>query len=185
MNKKTTGAVSAKSGAKRQTLRDKRASVRGKLRKAAPACGCLVVLAAIVFAMGCASATPSSKSQVSKACGNTIIVNVNLSVATNAVASAASPVSVTLSDLIGTQVQSADTEGGETVSQTATPTNQNGLTGDKPIETVGDVVKAGLTGGTSSAIKTATNVAGLTGLSANGAASSAKECVGEACEDTQ
>ena len=94
-------------------------------------------------------------------------------------------VNITLSDLIGTQVQSADTGNDETVSQTATPTNQNGLTGDKPIEATADVAKAGLSMGGTAALKTAAKAVGLTPDGQTSAATgTAADCVGEACSDT-
>ena len=126
------------------------------------------VAVAVAALLGCASATPSSKSQTSKACGNTITVNLNLALATNALACAAihGGVTISLSDLIGTQVQSADAGGNESVSQTATPSNTPGIVGDKPIETIGDVGKAALTSGTSTLLKQAANAAGLTGTAA-------------------
>ncbi len=148
---------------KRNTVRDKARGKRGLLRGAATAASCLMMAAVL----GCATATPSSKSQTSKACGNTITVNLNLWHATNALACAANPsgVSITLSDLIGTQVQSADAGGNESVSQTATPSNTSGIVGDKPIETLGDVGKAALTGGTSTVLKQSAKAVGISGTS--------------------
>jgi hypothetical protein len=165
---------------KRDAVRDKARARRGVLRGAATAASCLL----LACQLGCATATPSSKSQTSKACGNTITVNLNLSVGTNALACAACPggVSISLSDLIGTQVQSADAGGDESVSQTTTPTNTSGVTGDKPIETIGEVGKTALTAGTSTVLKQATNAAGLTGTGA--AADKAVEAAsGSACAD--
>ena len=134
--------------------------------------------------LGCATATPSSKSQTSKACGNTITVNLNLSLATNALACAALPggVTITLSDLIGTQVQSADAGGNESVSQTATPSNTPGIVGDKPIETIDEVGKAALTSGASAVLKQAANAAGLTGTS-TAAAPAVAPVTSSACAD--
>ena len=168
-------------------VRDKRDAVRGKarvkrgvLRGAATAANCLMMAAVL----GCATATPSSKSQTSKACGNTITVNLNLSLATNALACAANPggVTITLSDLIGTQVQSADAGGNESVSQTATPSNTPGIVGDKPIETIGEVGKAALTSGASTVLKQAANAAGLSGTS-TAAAKAVEAATGSACAD--
>ena len=168
-------------------VRDKRDAVRGKargkraaLRGAATAASCLMMAAVL----GCATATPSSKSQTSKACGNTITVNLNLALSTNALACAALPggVTITLSDLIGTQVQSADAGGNESVNQTATPTNTSGVTGDKPIETLGDVGKTALSGGTSTVLKQAASAAGLTGTTAT-VEKAATAATGSACAD--
>ncbi len=184
---KKTKEDSPKPVSPKTEVRDKRDAVRGKararrgvLRGAATAASCLMMAAVL----GCATATPSSKSQTSKACGNTITVNLNLSVGTNAVACAACPggVTITLSDLIGTQVQSADAGGDESVNQTATPTNTSGVTGDKPIETIGEVGKTALTAGTSTVLKQATNAAGLTGSTAN-VEKAAAASTGSACAD--
>ena len=164
---------------KRDAVRDKARVKRGVLRGAATAASCLMMAAVI----GCATATPSSKSQTSKACGNTITVNLNLALATNGLACAAMPggVTITLSDLIGTQVQSADAGGNESVSQTAAPANTPGIVGDKPIETIGDVGKAALTSGTSTVLKQAANAAGLTGTAA--AEKAVAPATGSACAD--
>ena len=168
-------------------IRDKRYAVRGKargkrtaLRGAATAATCLLMAALL----GCATATPSSKSQTSKACGNVITVNLNLWPGTNALACAACPggITINLSDLIGTQVQSADAGGNESVNQTATPTNTPGIVGDKPIETLGEVGKAALTSGTSTVLKQAASAAGLTGTTAN-AEKAATAATGSACAD--
>ena len=79
-------------------IRDKRDAVRGKargrraaLRVAATAGTCLMMAALL----GCATATPSSKAQTSKACGNTLTVNLTLWPGTNAVACAASAAGLT------------------------------------------------------------------------------------------
>lgn len=168
-------------------IRDKRDAVRGKargkraaLRGAATAASCLLMAGLL----GCATATPSSKSQTSKACGNTITVNLNLWAGTNALACAACPggISISLSDLIGTQVQSADAGGNESVNQTATPTNTSGVTGDKPIETIGEVGKTAFTSGASTVLKQAANAAGLTGTTAN-AEKATTAATGSACAD--
>ena len=160
---------------KRDAVRDKARGKRGLLRGAATAATCLLMAGLL----GCATATPSSKSQTSKACGNTITVNLNLWPGTNALACAACPggVTITLSDLIGTQVQSADAGGNESVNQTATPSNTPGIVGDKPIETLGDVGKAALASGTSTVLKQAANAVGLSGT--NAATSSA--CADGSC----
>jgi len=169
-------------------VRDKRDAVRGKargkravlLRGAATAASCLMMAALL----GCATATPASKAQTSKACGNTITVNLNLWPGTNALACATCPggVSITLSDLIGTQVQSADAGGDESVNQTATPTNTSGVTGDKPVETIGEVGKTALTGGTSTVLKQAASAVGLTGTTAT-VEKAATAATGSACAD--
>ena len=87
-------------------------------------------------------------------------------------------ITISLSDLLGTQVQSADAGGNESVSQTATPTNTHGVTG-KPIETIGEVGKTALTGGASTVLKQATNAAGLSGSTTNAekAAAAGSACV--------
>ncbi len=168
-------------------IRDKRDAVRGKargkraaLRGAATAATCLLMAALL----GCATATPASKAQTSKACGNTITVNLNLALATNALACAAMPggISISLSDLIGTQVQSADAGGDESVNQTATPSNTPGIVGDKPIETLGEVGKVALTSGTSTVLKQAASAAGLTGTTTN-VEKAATTAAGSACVD--
>ena len=168
---------------KRDAVRDKARGKRAALRGAATAATCLLMAGLL----GCATATPASKAQTSKACGNTITVNLNLWPGTNALACAASPggISISLSDLIGTQVQSADAGGNESVNQTATPTNTSGVTGDKPIETIGEVGKTALTGGTSTVLKQAASAAGLTGTTANveKAAAAATGATGSACAD--
>jgi len=165
---------------KRDTVRAKACGKRGLLRGAATAATGLL----LACQLGCATATPSSKSQTSKACCNTITVNLNLALATNALACAACPggISISLSDLIGTQVQSADAGGNESVSQTATPSNTPGIVGDKPIETLGEVGKTTLTGGTSTILKQAANAAGISGTSTT-AAPVAAAATGSACAD--
>ena len=184
---KKTNDSTPKQPSVKTELRDKRDAVRGKarakrvvLRGAATAASCLMMAAVL----GCATATPSSKSQTSKACGNTITVNLNLSLATNALACAAMPggVTISLSDLIGTQVQSADAGGNESVSQTATPSNTPGIVGDKPIETIGEVGKSALTGGTSTVLKQAASAAGLTGTAA-AVDKAVSPATGSACAD--
>lgn len=165
---------------KRDAVRDKTRGKRAVLRGAAAAASCLL----LACQLGCATATPSSKAQTSKACGNTITVNLNLWPGTNALACATCPggVSISLSDLIGTQVQSADAGRDESVNQTATPTNTSGVTGDKPIETIGEVGKTALTGGTSTVLKQAANAAGLTGTTTN-VEKAASADPGAACAD--
>ena len=135
--------------------------------------------------LGCATATPSSKAQTSKACGNTITVNLNLALATNALACAACPggVTISLSDLIGTQVQSADAGGNESVSQTATPSNTPGIVGDKPIETIGEVGKTALTGGTSTVLKQAANAVGISGTATPAVEKAVQSATGSTCAD--
>ena len=168
-------------------IRDKRDAVRGKargkraaLRGAATAATCLLMAGLL----GCATATPASKAQTSKACGNTITVNLNLWPGTNALACAACPggITISLSDLIGTQVQSADAGGDESVNQTATPANTPGIVGDKPIETLGEVGKTALTSGASTVLKQAANAAGLTGTTAT-VEKAATAATGSACAD--
>lgn len=165
---------------KRDAVRDKARGKRAALRGAATAATCLLLAATL----GCATATPSSKAQTSKACGNVITVNLNLWPGTNAVACASCPggITITLSDLIGTQVQSADAGGDESVNQTATPSNTPGIVGDKPVETLGEVGKAALTGGTSTVLKQAASAAGLTGTPAT-AEKAATAATGSACAD--
>lgn len=165
---------------KRDAVRDKARGKRAALRGAATAATCLMLAAVL----GCATATPSSKSQTSKACGNTITVNLNLWSGTNAVACAACPggISISLSDLIGTQVQSADAGGNESVSQTAAPANTPGIVGDKPIETLGEVGKTALSAGASTVLKQAASAAGLSGTTTN-AEKAAAAATGSACAD--
>jgi hypothetical protein len=112
-------------------------------------------------------------------------VTLNLSVGTNALACATNPgnVTITLSDLIGTQVQSADAGGDESVNQTATPTNTSGVTGDKPIETIGEVGKTALTAGTSTVLKQAASAAGLSGTAAPTVEKTVQSATGSACAD--
>ncbi len=76
---------------KRDAVRDKARGKRAVLRGAAAAATCLMM----VGLLDCATATPSSKAQTSKACGNTITVNLNLWPGTNAVACAASAAGLT------------------------------------------------------------------------------------------
>jgi len=165
---------------KRDAVRDKARGKRAALRGAATAASCLMMAGLL----GCATATPSSKAQTSKACGNVITVNLNLWPGTNAVACASclGGITITLSDLIGTQVQSADAGGDESVNQTATPSNTPGIVGDKPVETLGEVGKAALTGGTSTVLKQAASAAGLTGTTTN-VEKAASAANGAACAD--
>ncbi len=164
----------------RDAVRDKARGKRAALRGAATAATCIL----LACQFGCATATPSSTSQTSKACGNVITVNLNLAGGTNGLVYAACPggVSISLSDLIGTQVQSADAGRDESVSQTATPTNTSGVTGDKPIETLGEVGKAALTSGASTVLKQAANAVGISGTAAN-AEKAAALATGSACAD--
>lgn len=157
----------------RKEGKDKRKRVRGKVRGVATA---LVALMSLSLLFGCATATPSSKAQTSKACGNTITVNIALVSMTNAVAMAALPaggVTISLSDLIGTQVQSADAGRDDTNTQTASPANTSGVVGDKPIDTIGEVGKAAITGGASAAAKQAAKL--VEGASATDTATTAAE----------
>ncbi len=165
---------------KRDAVRDKARAKRSVLRGVSVAATCLL----LAGLLGCATATPSSKSQTSKACGNTITVNLNLWPGTNGLACAACPggITVTLSDLIGTQVQSADAGGNESVNQTATPSNTPGIVGDKPIETIGEVGKTALTGGTSTVLKQAASAVGLSGTTTN-VEKAATAATGSSCAD--
>ena len=173
----------------RKELRDKgkgkRKAVREKVRGAATA---LVALVSLSFLFGCASATPSSKSQTSTAKHNVITININIAAPTNALACAAVPggLSFTITDLLGTQVQSADAGGNESVNQTATPTNTSGVTGDKPIETIGEVGKTAITGGASAVTAEAKKLlAGSTTstTAADAAAKATAAASGAACSD--
>ena len=166
---------------KRDAVRDKARGKRGLLRGAATAATGLL----LACQLGCATATPSSKSQTSKACGNTITVNLNLAFATNGLACAAHSggISISLSDLIGTQVQSADAGGNESVNQTATPSNTPGIVGDKPIETLGEIGKTALTGGTSTVLKQAANAVGISGTAPPAADKAVSAATGSACAD--
>lgn len=154
---KTESKNESKRAKTRGKVRGKRSKLRGK---AAAACA---LLAVVVIGGGCASATPSSKSQRSDSRNNTATVIINVYAPTGGVvlanAEAMPPVHVSVSDLIGTMVQSADAGGDEAITQSATPTNTSGVTGDKPIDMIGDVGKAALTGGTSSAFDAAATAA--------------------------
>ncbi len=68
------------------------------------------------------------------------------------------------------------------MSQTATPSNTPGIVGDKPIETLDEVGKTSLTGGTSTVLKQAVNAAGLTGSTAT-AEKAAAAATGTACAE--
>ena len=179
---KTRECARAKRAASRSAGKTKRCSVRAKLRGA-----CGVALACLsLLALGCATATPASKAQTSKACGNTITVNINLAVATNAASFAALPaggVSISLSDLVGTQVQSADAGRDDTANLSATPTNTSGVTGDKPIEGLVDVGKTAITGGASSAVKAGASALKTLGSASAAAAAteSAADCAAGTC----
>ncbi len=179
---KTRECARAKRAASRSAGKTKRCSVRAKLRGA-----CVVALACLsLLALGCATATPSSKAQTSKACGNTITVNINLAVATNATWVAALPaggVSISLSDLIGTQVQSADAGRDDATELTAAPSNTSGIVGDKPIDTLGEVGKTAITGGASSAVKAGASALKTLGSASAAAAAteSAADCATGAC----
>lgn len=165
--------MSKEANAKRKKVRTKVRGKRAKLRAASVLAIACLTLACL---SGCATATPSSKAQTSKACGNTITVYISLAAPTNAVAQAAMPaggVTISLSDLIGTQVQSADAGRDDTVTQTASPANTSGITGDKPIDTIGEVGKAAITGGASAAAKQAAKL--VEGASATDTATAAAE----------
>lgn len=135
---------------KRVSVRDKTRAKRAALRGVAV----LTVLCLSAFVMGCASATPQSKGQTNSSKGNAVTVNVVLGSGTNCVVG---NVNVSVSDAIGTQVQSADAGRDDATMQTAVPTNTSGVTGDKPIETVGEVGAAALTSGGSTAAKVITD----------------------------
>lgn len=162
----------------RKEGKEKRASVRAKVRAAAVMAVACLSLACLY---GCATATPSSKAQTSKACGNTITVNIALVAATNSVAVAALPsgFTISLSDLIGTQVQSADAGRDDSNTQTASPANTSGITGDKPIDTIGEVGKAALTYGASAAAAKAAKL--VSGTADTNTAAAAAEKAAEAC----
>lgn len=137
----------------KEEVREKRVSVRDKVRAKRAALRGMAVLTLVclsAFVMGCASATPLSKGQTSTSKDNSVTVNVVLGSGTNCVVG---NVSVSVSDAIGTQVQSADAGRDDATTQTATPTNTSGVTGDKPIETIGEIGAAAVTGGGSTAVK--------------------------------
>lgn len=145
----------------RKKCKGKRAKVRGKCRAAA----CAVMACLLSLAMGCASAVPSSKAQTSTSKGNSVVVNLNLAVCTNTVACIGIPaggLSISLSDVIGTQVQSADAGRDDATELNAVPTNTSGVQGDKPIDTIGTVAAAAITGGAGGAVKAATGAAAAT-----------------------
>jgi hypothetical protein len=139
--------VKAEVREKRTVVRAKCRGKRGAVRKAA---GMAVLLLSMCFAFGCATATPASKAQGSTSKGNTVSVTVILGGGTNCVVG---DVAVTVSDAIGTQVQSADAGRDDTTGQSASPANTSGLNGDKAIEGVADTVQAGLTGGGTAVLK--------------------------------
>lgn len=151
----------AKNEVKNEAKRDKtRAKVRGKRSKLR---GKAVATAAVIFCallMGCASATPSSKTQRSDSRNNTVTVTINVYTPAGATALAPAemipPVHISVADLIGTMVQSADAGGNESTTQSATPTNTSGIAGDKPIEELSSVGKAALTGGAATAVEVLT-----------------------------
>lgn len=164
----------------REKGKGKRKRVRDKVRGAVVA---LVALASLSFLFGCASATPSSKSQTSTVKHNVINLTINIAaLPTNQLACASVPggLSFTITDLLGTQVQSADAGGNESVNQTATPTNTSGVTGDKPIETIGEVGKTAITGGAAAAIDEAKKLV-TSSDAATAAATAAKTAT--ACSD--
>ena len=128
----------------------KRDAVRAKARGAAAA---VCLLAALLIAAGCNTATPASKSASSKACDNVTTVNNYIGLlpypATNGAAYAPSGVAlgaggltISVSDLNGTIAQSADTEGGDSTGLTANPSMAAGITGDAPIKAIADAVSA-------------------------------------------
>ena len=68
------------------------------------------------------------------------------------------------------------------MSPSALGVNTSGVTGDKPIETIGEVGKTALTGGTSTVLKQAASAAGLTGTTTN-VEKAATAATGSACAD--
>lgn len=150
---------------------------RGKARGVCAVVGMLVALLAFA-GMGCATATPSSASNSQDISHCNVTVNLNVpaapvpSIDTNLLVQAGfdpllvakfatlfatgpAPVfDITITDVFGTQA--VNNEGMTT--QTATPTNQNGLTGDEPIKQTAGVAKAGLTGGATEVIDGAKEV---------------------------
>ena len=162
----------------RKKCKGKRAAVRSKCKGAA----CVVMACLLSLAMGCASAVPSSKAQTSTSKYNSVTVNLNLAVCTNTVACVSVPaggVSISLSDVIGTQVQSADAGRDDSTELNATPTNTSGVTGDKPIDTIGTVAAAGITGGGDGAVKAVTGAASA--AKAAKAAETAAACTTGTC----
>lgn len=166
--------VRAKASKGRDAARAGRDKVRSAARGACGLLACVLLLAVV----GCASATPSSASNSQDISGCTVTITLNVPapvvLGTNGLDSVADwaedlpegfsgPLVINIHDVLGTQAVNNE---GQT-SQTATPTNQNGLTGDKPIEEVAAVGKAALSAGTSavaeSAEKAVTSAVGSSG----------------------
>ena len=163
----------------------KRAALRRKVRGAA------AVAMLCVLASGCNTATPSSKSATSKACGNVTTVNNYIGLlpypATNgvalqsgAVATGGGGLTISVSDLNGTIAQSADTGGGDRTDLSANPSMAAGITGDAPMKAITDAVAA----------FAAPQVAADTVLNAltkrfglDAATNAVAEAVGSACDD--
>ncbi len=146
--------VRAKASKGRDAARAGRNKARSAIRSAVALLACVLMAVAV----GCASATPSSASNAQDIQGCSVVINLNIPAVqgTNGLASVADwagdipagfagPIVIQIHDVLGTQA--VNNEGQTT--QTATPTNQNGLTGDKPIEALADVAKPGLTAGAS------------------------------------
>jgi len=174
-----TKCAKAKAKKERAELRKKCKGKRAAIRSKCKTVACAVIACLSVFAMGCASAVPSSKAQTSTSKYNSVTVNLNLTVSTNTVACLAVPaggVSISLSDVIGTQVQSADAGRDDATELNATPTNTSGVTGDKPIDTIGTVASAAITGGAAGGVKAVTGAA-----STAKAAKTAADCTTGTC----
>lgn len=157
---------------------------RDKARGIVKTVATLLVFMVLFAAFGCAQATPSSASNSQDIRNCNVTVNLNVPAApaprvdTNLLVQAgfdpllvgkfaamfvlgpAPSYDITVTDVFGTQA--VNNEGMTT--QTATPTNQNGLTGDKPIEAIADVAKTGLTAGASTVVDGAKDIA--TGIKA-------------------
>ncbi len=139
--------VRGKRDALRKGAGAKRAALRGKVRGAA------AVAMLCVLASGCNTATPSSKSATSKACGNVTTVNNyigllpypstnGVALQSGAVATGGGGLTISVSDLNGTIAQSADTGGGDRTDLSANPSMAAGITGDAPIKAIAEAVSA-------------------------------------------
>lgn len=147
----------------REKSRRRRREIRKQVRGTA---GCLLPLG-LALLIGCATGTPGNKAPQTSADDNetTVISPIYVGVlplGSNGVAMAGgvtfviSPgatlnIGATVHDVNGTISQAADVGGNDTTSQSATPTLQAGLTGDKPIEETAAVGKTALTAGASQA----------------------------------
>ncbi len=153
----------------REAARGARGVVRKAVRNVARGCAVALAVAFGVFVLGCATSDPTSKQAKSEANRNVTTINNYVGLipmGTNCpgafcgapMACGAGGFSLVIHDLNGTIAQSANAGGDESVEQTAVPTLQAGLTGDKAIEE------------TAGAIKSVVNPAGSAGTTGLGAA---------------